>query len=107
MSNVSRMVILLCIAGGVTLMTRELPFLLFRKKDIPSAILYLGRVLPMAVMCILVLYCIKDTTFTSAAGFLPQIISLSVVTLLHLWKRNTTLSIFAGTVCYMILIRLL
>lgn len=107
MNNTGRLLMLLCIAGVVTWGSRQLPFLLFQNRKIPPFILYLGKVLPMAVMCILVLYCIKGISFESTAGFLPQLTSLAVVTLLHIWKRNTTLSIFAGTVCYMVLIRLL
>ena len=88
----TKMLIFFCIAGAVLLLSRALPFLLFRKREIPQFVLYLGRVLPMAVMCILLLYCIKDISFTQTARFLPQLLSLAVVTGLHLWKRSTTLS---------------
>ena len=107
MSNVGRLLLFLGIAGCANLLSRELPFLLFGRKEIPAWVRYLGKMLPMAIMTILVLYCIRGTTFSSAAACLPQLISLAVVTILHIWKRNTTLSIFSGTLCYMILIRLL
>jgi len=107
MSDIVRLLLLLVIAGGITFLSRELPFLLFRSREIPSSILYLGKVLPMAIMSILVLYCIKDTAFDQPVHCLPQLIALTLVTLLHLWKRNTTLSILVGTVCYMVLLRLL
>jgi len=107
MSNTARLLLLLCIAGGVTILSRELPFLLFRRGKIPAFILYLGKVLPMAIMSILVIYCVKGTSFGSAAAYLPQLVALGVVAALHIWKRNTTLSIFAGTVCYMLLLRVL
>lgn len=107
MSNVFKLFIMLCIGGAITLLSRELPFLLFRRRAIPNFILYLGKVLPMAIMTILVLYCIRNTSFGSPQNYLPQLVSLALVVLLHLWKRSSTLSIFGGTICYMILIRLL
>lgn len=107
MSNVTRVFLMLCIAGAMSLLTRALPFLSFRRGNVPSFVLYLGKVLPMAVMCILVLYCIKGTNFQSAVGFLPQTVGLAAVTGLQLWKRSSTLSIFGGTAIYMILLRLL
>lgn len=107
MRDTLRLLLFICIGGGVTLLSRELPFLLFSRRSIPGVVLYLGKVLPMAIMCILVLYCVKDISFAGAAGWLPKLASLAAVTGLHLWKRNTTLSIFAGTVCYMVLIRIL
>lgn len=107
MSNEMRLFLMLCLSGAVVLLFRALPFVLFRERKIPDSILYLGRVLPMAVMGILVLYCIKDTSFASPAAFLPQLLSLAVVTGVHLFKRNSSLSILAGTVCYMLLIRIL
>lgn len=107
MSNEMRLFLMLCLSGAVVLLFRALPFVLFRDRKIPDSILYLGRVLPMAVMGILVLYCIKDTSFACPAAFLPQLLSLAVVTGVHLLKRNSSLSILAGTVCYMLLIRIL
>lgn len=107
MSDVMRLFLMLCIAGAVMLLCRALPFILFGKREIPGSILYLGKVLPMAVMCILVLYCIRDISFASAGGFVPYTLSLAVVVGMHLWKRSTALSILAGTVCYMVLIRIL
>lgn len=107
MSDVSTLILYLVIGGIIIFLFRELPFLLFRDKAIPSFVLYLGKVLPMAVMCILVIYGIKNTNFSSVNAFLPQLLSIAVVAALHIWKRNTTLSIFAGTICYMVLIRIL
>ena len=54
--------IILAVAAG-TQITRWLPFWLFpEKKDPPAVVLYLGRVLPAAVMGLLVVYCLKDVT---------------------------------------------
>ena len=91
----------------VTFLTRALPFLLFdRGGEPPKIILYLGRVLPPAVMAMLVVYCLRGVSFAAAAAWLPQFISVAVVVLVHKWKHNTLLSIFGGTVLYMFLVQM-
>ena len=90
-----------------TMATRFLPFLIFgENKKTPPLIAYLGKVLPCAVMGMLVVYCLKDVSFLSAPFGLPELIGIAVVALLHLWKRNSLLSIGVGTVCYMLLVQL-
>ncbi len=92
-----------------TLLTRALPFLLFGRggKRPAPFILYLGRVLPAAVMAILVVYCLRTTDFAAAGGFVPQAVAVAAVAALHLWKRNDLLSIAGGTAVYMLLLRVL
>ena len=89
-----------------TFLTRVLPFLLFdRGGEPPRLVLYLGRVLPPAVIAMLIVYCLKGISFASAGGWMPQAISVAVVVGLHLWKHNNLLSIFGGTLLYMVLIQ--
>ncbi len=93
-------------AAVCTFATRVAPFLLFNgKKPIPKIIHYLGDMLPPAVIALLVVYCLKNVSFTSAPHGAPEFISILVVALLHLWKRNNLLSIGTGTVLYMFLIQ--
>ena len=90
----------------VTFLTRALPFLLFdRGSAPPKIILYLGRVLPPAVIAMLIIYCLKDISFAQVGSWLPQLISVAVVVVLHLWKHNNLLSIFGGTILYMVLVQ--
>ena len=97
---------LIAVMTAVTFLTRALPFLLFdRGKEPPKVVLYLGRVLPPAVMAMLVVYCLRGMNFTAASGWLPQIIAVGAVVLLHKWKHNTLLSIFGGTLLYMALVQ--
>ena len=89
-----------------TIITRFLPFLLFPAgRTTPKYLQYLGRVLPPAALGLLVVYCLKDVDFAGAAHGLPELISMAVVTALHFWRRNTLLSIAAGTICYMALVQ--
>ena len=90
----------------VTAALRFLPFLVFgRSGTAPAWVTYLGKVLPYAIMGMLVVYCLRNTDFTSASHGLPELISCAVVILLHAWKSNTLLSIGLGTACYMLLVQ--
>lgn len=89
-----------------TMITRFLPFLVFPEgKRTPPYIRYLGKVLPSAVLALLVVYCVKDVSFAAAPFGAPELLSIGVVAGLHLWKKNMFLSIVGGTVCYMLLIQ--
>lgn len=104
--DVLRSVAILGVIAVCTWFTRAVPFLLFgRRKQLPRLVVYLGEVLPAAIMAILVVYCLKSVDLTAYPFGLAEIISVAVVALLHLWKNNTLLSIGGGTLCYMILIR--
>lgn len=106
MNNVQIIITIAILAFSVAV-TRFLPFVFFRNRsNLPRVIDYLGKVLPAAMMGLLVVYCFKDCDFTSAKSVLPFVIAASAVAGLHLWKRNTVLSIACGTALYMILIRL-
>ena len=56
-------------------------------------------------MGMLVVYCLKDTSFATLGGFLPALLACAAVALLHLWRRNTLLSIIGGTLTYMLLVQ--
>ena len=97
---------MIAIIALVTAALRFLPFLIFRSnRQTPKYIEYLGKVLPYAIMGMLVVYCLKGVTFASLENWLPQLIASALVVLIHLWKRNTLLSIISGTVCYMVLVQ--
>lgn len=97
---------LVAVIALVTAGIRFLPFVIFRDgKKVPGIIEKLGKVLPYAIMGMLVVYCLKGVSFTSASGFLPSLIACAVVGVLYVWKRNTLISIIAGTVCYMVLVQ--
>ena len=98
----------IAVIAFVTAALRFLPFLLFgESRKTPPLVTYLGKVLPFAIMGMLVVYCLKGVTLTAAPFGIPEAIGCAVVALLHIWKRNTLLSIGAGTVCYMLLVQFL
>lgn len=97
------------IVAVIALMTaglRFLPFAIFNgSKKTPKIIEKLGRMLPFAIMGMLVVYCLKGIEFTSVLGFVPALIACLVVGILYVWKRNTLVSIICGTICYMIIVQ--
>lgn len=104
MTTVQSIATILAVVLG-TLLTRFLPFLIFPEgKTPPKYILYLGTVLPCAVIGFLVVYSLKDAVFSSFHGF-PELLALFVVAVLHKWRKNTLLSIGAGTAFYMFLVQ--
>ncbi|MDO4816292.1 MAG: AzlD domain-containing protein [Bacillota bacterium] len=104
--DLTRSLIIIAICFSCTLFERALPFLIFRGKEVPPVIKFLGKVLPMAIMATLIIYCIKGISFTATGGWAPYLIACGVTVLLHLWKSNTLLSIFGGTACYMVLVQM-
>ena len=105
MSSNAHSAVLVAVMSAVTILLRFLPFWVFRKKK-PDFIAYLGRVLPAAIIGMLVVYCLKDTDIHSAPFGAPEWLSALLVVLLQAWKRNVLLSILAGTVMYMLLVQL-
>ena len=105
MTSMQAVITILMIAVG-TQITRWLPFWLFpEKKDPPAVVLYLGRVLPPAMMGLLVVYCFKNVSWLSGSHGAPELLASAAVVAVHLWKKNVLLSIAGGTVLYMILVQ--
>lgn len=100
--------LIVAVVAAVTIFLRVLPFLLFGgKKKTPEFIIYLGRVLPYAIMGMLVVYCLRGMVGGSIQSAAVQLMACTIVILLHLWKRNTLISIIGGTIGYMLLLKLI
>ena len=99
-------IITIAVAAVCTFLTRLVPFALFgRKRQVPRSVLFLGNVLPPAIIATLIVYCLKSVNLLNFPSGIPELISIALVVVLHLWKRNTLLSVGAVTICYMILIQ--
>ncbi len=99
---------LILTAAFVTAFIRFAPFAIFsRGGEVPERIKFLGKILPPAVMSVLMVYCLRGVDFTSENHGIPELFSVAVVVLLHIWKRNTLLSIGVGTVLYMIFVQVI
>ncbi|MCR5128405.1 MAG: AzlD domain-containing protein [Lachnospiraceae bacterium] len=100
-----RSAILIAVMSLVTVLIRFLPFLVFRKKT-SKYISYLGKVLPPAIIGMLVIYCLKDITLFEHSFGIPELIAVICVAGVQAWKRNSLISILTGTIIYMLLVRL-
>ena len=106
MMTLPQQIVTIALCAAATMLTRFLPFLLFSpKKETPKYIQYLGKALPCAVFGMLVVYCLKNVSLLSGSHGLPEAIAIAATVALHLWKRQTLLSIAGGTVCYMLLVQ--
>ena len=99
-------IILIAVMAVITFALRALPFLIFGKRETPKFIVYLGKVLPYAMMGMLVVFCFKGVKITQYPYGLPELIAGTITVALHAWRRNTLISILCGTVSYMLLVQL-
>ena len=105
--NVIHSVLIVAVAAVVTSFLRFLPFIVLREgRILPPFILWLGRVLPFAIMGMLCVYCLRGVSFDAANEWIPSLVGVTAVVVLHIWRRSTLLSILGGTVCYMLLVQL-
>lgn len=106
MNNNIYILTVIIVAAIITFLLRVAPFAFFSKVNMPQKLQTVVKLLPAAIIAVLVIYCIKSITTSSALEAIITIGSCGVVVLLHLWKKNTLLSIAGGTIIYMILLRL-
>lgn len=99
-------VVLIAVIAAVTIILRFLPFVIFNgKREVPKYIIFLGDKLPYAIIGMLIIYCLREVSFGAVSDWLPSFISIIIVVILHIWKRNTLLSIIGGTFVYMFLVQ--
>ncbi|AKG34356.1 branched-chain amino acid transporter permease [Paenibacillus durus] len=107
MTLLERMITIGMVVLG-TMMTRFIPFLIFPSgRPTPKYVKYLGNVLPSAALGLLVVYSVRDVNLMSGNHGIPELISIAVVALVHIWRKNMLFSIVSGTVVYMVLVQLL
>lgn len=103
--SVSASIIMIVVAAACTFATRLFPFAIFgNNKQVPRFIKYLGDILPLAIIGALIIYCLSDFTTGDINIIAPKLICVIATALVHLWKKNTLLSIAVGTIGYMLLI---
>lgn len=99
-------ILTIAIIAIVTAALRFAPFLIFGgKRGVPKIIEHLSNALPAAIMGMLIVYCLRNVNIMSGSHGIPELIAIAVVVALHLWKKNTILSIAGGTAIYMVLIQ--
>ncbi len=104
--NTTHSILAIIIAASVTLFTRALPFIIFGEdRQMSATVKFLGTTLPLTVVAVLVVYCLKDVNILTPPFGMAELLSVAAVALLHLWRRNNLLSIGVGTVLYMFFVQ--
>ena len=105
--TISEQIITIAMCALGTVITRFLPFWVFSsKRPTPKYITYLGKVLPGAIFSMLVIYCLRNVSFTHYSFGIPELLAVAFTVVLHVRRRNMMLSIAGGTICYMLLVQL-
>jgi branched-subunit amino acid transport protein AzlD len=120
MLSIREALIMTGLMGAVVLFCRALPFFLFRargkskKGDEPTGpdrfapfLSLVERVAPPVAMTVLALNSISAPFKESFRLGLPALIASGFTALVHLWKRNSLVSISGGILAYLILTRFL
>ena len=104
--TITQQIITIAMCALGTMLMRFLPFAVFSaKRPTPKFVQYLGTVLPGATFAMLIIYCVRNISFVAGSHGLPELIAIAVTAGLHLWKRQTLLSIAGGTILYMVLVQ--
>ena len=105
--NKSAIFWMIVVSALITFGLRAIPFIMFRNdKTMPPKLIYLGKILPSAIMAVLIVYCLKDAVVDLQAKGIAELAAAAVVVATYKWKHNTLLSILLGTACNMLLLRL-
>lgn len=103
--STERVIGVILLTAAITFLLRSLPFLIFRgERKMPRRVMELGKVLPAAIMAVLIVYCMKDVGNDFAGDGIFKCIAVLVVAGSYKWKHNTFLSIILGTLCYMVFV---
>ena len=107
MTLIEKIITIACLSLA-TLLTRFIPFILFpENKKVPKVITYLGKVLPSAVLALLVVYCFKDYQSYDIQKIISTALASAVTVILYFYKKTMLLPIAGGTIVYMIMVQLI
>ena len=93
--------------GLIVFAERLFPFAIFSKRQPGKLIHIFERFIPPVVMIALLIYSLRDVRFSTFAQWVPQLSAITFTIATYLWKKNSLISIFGGTIIYMILIRVM
>lgn len=106
--STTNLILIIAVCTLCTMLTRAIPFIVFSDSSkVPKIILYLGKVLPPAVIATLVVYALRNTAVTTFPYGIPELCGVLCAGLLHALFKNSFISIGVATVLYMVLIRVM
>ena len=104
---VTKAVVASILIGLIIFCERLFPFVIFSKHQPGKLIHIFERFIPPVVMIALLIYSLRDVRFTTVDQWVPPISAITFTIVTYLWKKNSLISIFGGTIIYMILIRVM
>lgn len=105
MDDILHLLSVTTVVAIATFVTRALPFVFFKAIKPPILLSTIEKNLPPMILLLLVFYCLKDVHWSQFPYGTPELLTILVVTVLHVWKRNAMFSIFIGTGLYMLLVQ--
>jgi branched-subunit amino acid transport protein AzlD len=106
--STEKILIAIAVSALITLFLRAIPFLLFHgTKQMPDKLSYLGKILPPAIMSVLIIYCLRDAGSDPVGIGIPKLVGVIIVAVSYKIKHNILISILAGTISYMLLLYML
>lgn len=100
----SNTIIVVIIVAAITFFSRVVPFIFFRKGEVPKILMGLEKDIPGFILTLLVFYCLKGVSFVYSPYGIPELGSLALVALLHILWRNALLSIVLGSAVYLLIV---
>jgi len=103
------------LTGLLMFFLRYLPFLIFHKKEPSAYFNFAGKYIPVIAIAVLFAACLADKTTNliflsgdssgsySFGSVISGFLGAGACIALHLWKKNPMISIFGGTILYMLL----
>ena len=105
--SVTKALLVSLLIGLIIFCERLFPFAVFSRRKPGKLIHIFERYIPPVVMLGLLIYSMRNVRFSVLNLWLPQISAITFTIVTYLWKKNTLVSIFGGTIIYMILIRVM
>jgi branched-subunit amino acid transport protein AzlD len=105
MSDTGYLLSVILVMTLATFFTRIFPFVALKGRHEHPVLEFLGRYMPPAIMTILVLYSLKSVELAQAPHGANEFIALLITSVVHLWRGNALLSIFSGTLFYMLAVQ--
>ena len=104
-SDALHSVLILCAVFVATICTRFLPFWIFGGREIPPFLDSLGRLLPPAMIGMILVYCFKSVELSSAPFGLNEVLGVAIVATLYLASKMGVIAVIGGTICYTALVQ--
>ena len=106
MNSNKEVFVLVLAMGAVIFLCRALPFIFFKRTNSSRLGNFVERIVPPAAMTVLAFNSLGSSFKNDSLDGLLAFIAAMFTALVHLWKRNTLVSILGGTAVYMILHRI-